>query len=285
MVGGRVATFLHYGDGRRRFTVRLRRHPTRYHVRLIDALLVIAPFGIPNVLVLERLDDPGLAFAVVPQLAIRLHDRLDPIDHADDPHCRPDLGQFPIVVERTEELERAVAGAQRLPVDIVKLQIVDLRVLRAALVAAFCQLVVFRPVAQRQTRYPLSDLLDQLLLGLGWSLVQQRFQLERTYRRLQTILERSQGGQQGAVTAGIGEIAQRRPLQEISRQAQAARRAPVRTSIAASAIDLHQIADAVLGRGPTILTQALVLQVTELYRRDHQQSPGEDEDEGALRAS
>ena len=255
------------------------------HVRLIDPLFVVAPFRVPDVLVLEGLDDDGLPLPVVPQLAVSLHDRLDPVDHPDDSNRWTYPRQLSTVVVSTEQLERAVARLHRLPVNVVELYVVDGGILQigTAVIPLSLRLTagilaVLVPVGQRQAGYPLFDLLDQLLLRFRRPLVQQRFQLQRILRRVV-----GHGGQSGekAGAAGIRETGGIRggSLQQVSGEAEAG-----------GAAVLHQLASTVnvvveeelVGRllGRRCLPQA-VLHVMELHRHDHQQAPSEHQQQSA----
>lgn len=211
-----------------------------------------------------------------------LHDRLDPVDHPDDSNGWTYPGQLSTVVVSTEQLERAVARLHRLPVNVVEFYVVDGGILqvRTAVIPPGLRLAagilaVLVPVGQRQARYPLFDLLDQLFLRFRRPLVQQRFQLQRIPRRVV-----GHGGQSGqkAGAAGIRETRIRGgSLQQVSGEAEAG-----------GAAVLHQLASTVnvveeelvglLGRRR--LPQA-VLHVMKLHRRDHQQAPSEHEQQSA----
>lgn len=141
MVGGRVAGPLHHGHGHGHLGVVRLGDLTGDQVRLVDALLVVTPLLVPDVLVLHGLDQHRLLLAVEPELAVRLDGGLDAVDHAQDAHGGADAAEAAHVVVRAVQLEGAVARVHRLPVHVVELELEDGRHLGAALV-----LVEHRPV-------------------------------------------------------------------------------------------------------------------------------------------
>lgn len=96
-----------------------------YDVGLVDALTVVAPFWVPDVLVLEHVDDAGLALVAVPKLAHRFDFWLNTVDHADYAHRWPDPRKLAVVEVGSEKLEGAVGGAEGLPVLVVEFKVED----------------------------------------------------------------------------------------------------------------------------------------------------------------
>lgn len=136
-----------------------------HQIRLVNTLLVIPPLLVPNVLIFKDRNDHRLLLVLEPQLAVRLHRRLDPVDHAQNPDGRAEIVPETVVKVGPVQLEGPVAGPQGLPVNVVELQLEDAGELRAGRVDVQGLVLHLVPVRYRQARHPVLDFLDELVLG------------------------------------------------------------------------------------------------------------------------
>ena len=88
------------------------------HVRLEDAVLVVAPLLEPDVLVLQHLGDHRLVGPLEPDLAERPHPRLQPVYHPQDADGGAQPVVFPPVEVGPVEIEGAVGGLRLLQVQV-----------------------------------------------------------------------------------------------------------------------------------------------------------------------
>lgn len=84
-----------------------------HEVRLEESLLVVAPLFVPDVLVFYDGRDDRIFSGVVPEEAMGLDRRLDPVDHAQKADHRHAAS---LVVIGTVQVESTVRRPERLPI-------------------------------------------------------------------------------------------------------------------------------------------------------------------------
>lgn len=94
---------------------------TGHQVGLKDSVFVISPYFVPDVFVLDDWRDQRISSSVVPQQAMRLHFRLDPVDHPENSNGRFCDGRAVIVISSVQE-KRSVRRPKNLP-ETNKLQV------------------------------------------------------------------------------------------------------------------------------------------------------------------
>lgn len=86
------------------FSLMLERYLAGDQIGLINALLVISPFPVPNVFVFQSLHKSWFFFVFKPKLAIRFHLWFNSINHSENPDCWTYSAKFSDVVIGTVEL-------------------------------------------------------------------------------------------------------------------------------------------------------------------------------------
>ena len=114
------------------------------------SLLVVSPFLVPNILVLEHFGEDRFLAVIEPKLAKGFNFWFQSVDHAQNTNSRakPILGTN--IQVRPIQMEGTVAGFCHLPVLIVEMKIVNIRVLCTQSIFVSFLLLVFQLVYDGQ---------------------------------------------------------------------------------------------------------------------------------------